>query len=267
LILIMQRLHHNDCTAFLLEHTKDVRHICIPAELTDDVQPEELRERYVDGLMDPLRLSRKTLAAKMMLGRYLYAGQYLQTPTPLTGGMFLWESVNTATPPKAFDMVVRYWDKAGTDDGGCYTVGVKMGIVREPFHVWILNVVRGQWDSGRREKVIKATTIADGVDVIVGVEQEPGSGGKESAKNTVRNLAGYHVILDRPSGDKILRADAFSTSVNNGDVSLVAGAWNMDYLDEMRYFGPNCRYKDQIDASTGGYKLLTTGSIRVGGGW
>jgi len=61
---------------------------------------------------------------------------------------------------------------------------------------------------GKRErKIIKQVAVGDGSDVIIYIEQEPGSGGKESADNTIRNLAGFKCIADRPTGDKIKRAD------------------------------------------------------------
>jgi hypothetical protein len=36
----------------------------------------------------------------------------------------------------------------------------------------------------------------------VGVEQEPGSGGKESAESTIRNLIGFRCFADRVTGSK-----------------------------------------------------------------
>jgi predicted phage terminase large subunit-like protein len=105
----------------------------------------------------------------------------------------------------------------------------------------------------------------DGHKVIVGVEQEPGSGGKESAENTVRNLAGYVVRVDRPSGDKAQRADPYSTQVNSGNVYMVKGEWNRAYIEELRFFSLlNSKEKDQVDASSGGFKLLNR---PVAGGW
>src|SRR5262249_54420238 len=41
----------------------------------------------------------------------------------------------------------------------------------------------------------------------VGVEQEPGSGGKESAEATIRNLAGFRVFADKVTGSKEVRAE------------------------------------------------------------
>ena len=57
--------------------------------------------------------------------------------------------------------------------------------------------VRGQWSALKREQVILETAELDGPDVHIWVEQEPGSGGKESAEATIRMLAGYIAHADR----------------------------------------------------------------------
>jgi len=265
-ILIMQRLHQNDPTGATLERTggEGIRHICIPAEITDDVKPAEIVRFYKDGLYDPIRMPRETLAQKRKLGQYLYSGQYLQSPTMPSGGMFLWEMITVERRRVELKKVVRYWDKAGTEDDGAWTVGCKMALdVRG--NIWILDVVRGQWDSATRERIIRQTAEADGHKVIIGIEQEPGSGGKESAENTVKNLRGFIVKVDRPTGDKVIRADAFSAHVNEGVVYAEPGAWLTDYLDEIRHF-PLSKYKDQVDASSGAFKLLSVREIKVIGG-
>lgn len=89
-ILVMQRLHQKDCTGNWLEKSeKTIKHICLPGELSPDVSPPELKKRYKDGLLDPIRLTRNDLRAlKTDLGSYGYAGQIMQTPSPLDGGIW-----------------------------------------------------------------------------------------------------------------------------------------------------------------------------------
>lgn len=268
LILIMQRLHQNDPSGNLMERMEQgrkVKHICLPGELTAKVSPVELRERYVDGLLDPIRLTRSVLAEQEdTLGQYGYAGQILQHPIPPGGGMFkidrLWERCKPA--PDKLVQSVRYWDKAATPDAGCYTVGFKMGVDKEG-NYWILDVQRFQKSSEEREKIIEAVAASDGKDVLIGLEQEPGSGGKESVESTVRRLAGYRMRVDRPTGDKTLRADPFSVQVNKGNVYMTPNAWNTALLSEMEYF-PHSTYKDQVDAGSGAFNLLSKPRIKVG---
>lgn len=265
-ILIQQRLHENDATGSLLKRTSGhgVKHICLPGEETDWINPPELRAHYVDGLMDVVRLSRPVLQSlEKDLGEYGYACQILQRPIPRGGGLFKTARLQLDVPHAKFTKKVRYWDKAGTRGGGARTAGVLLGMDVDGF-VWILDVVKGQWDAYEREAIIKATAQRDGLKVEIGVEQEPGSGGKESAENTVRNLHGFRVRVDRPTGDKYLRADPFAVQVNGGNVRYVAGEWNQEYLNELEYF-PRGTYKDQVDATSGAYAILNRRTYTVGG--
>lgn len=256
-ILIMQRLHQDDPTGHMLSKKKEnVKHICLPAEKSDLVKPARLKLKYVDGLLDPVRLNREVLQeARNDLLEYGYAGQFMQSPVPAGGGQFKVERLVFDTPPIRWRRKVRYWDKAGTAGGGAHTAGVLMGEDTKG-RFWILDVIRGQWDSGAREDTIKQTAELDKKTVYIGVEQEPGSGGKESAEATVRRLAGYRVKVDKVTGSKELRADPFSSQVNSGNVSVKKDApWIPALLDEMRFF-PFSTYKDQVDAASGAFARL-----------
>ena len=94
----------------------------------------------------------------------------------------------------------------------------------------IENVTRGQWEYYERERHLKNVVDADWhrlrrlrTNYQVAVEVEPGSGGKELATSTVRNLAGYQVTLNRPTGSKVLRAEPLAAQVAAGNIWLVAG--------------------------------------------
>ena len=266
MILIMQRLSENDPTGMMLKEWKNIKHICLPGTTEGDVIPAKLKEKYIDGLLDPKRLTHKTLQEAQDKGQYFYAGQILQSPIPIGGAMFHVEMFHIEdAAPKKWKIRMRYWDKAGTKDSGAYSVGVLMGKDTDG-RFWVLNVVRGQWDTYTREKMIKQTAEVDGKGILIGVEQEPGSGGKESAENTVRNLAGWRVRVDRPTGDKAQRADGYSVQVNNNNVHLLKGMWNRDYIEEVRFFSlVNSKFKDQVDASSGAFKFVSKPVIFAGG--
>lgn len=257
IIVIAQRLHQNDPSGNKLIKGGS-KHICIPAEETDDIKPSELRKFYVNGLFDPVRFPRSVLdEAKKDLGEFGYAGQMLQKPVPRSGGLFKTDRItrhpNNNLPN--FLVVVRSWDNAGSKDSGAYTAGVKVGLERLPnnrIRPWVLHSIRGQWDSGKRETVKEQIAEMDGKSVIIGQEQEPGSGGKESAESTVARLVGYKVVVDRVSGSKESRADPLSVQVNNGNLVMVEGEWNQEWLDEGSHW-PFSRYKDQWDATAGAF--------------
>jgi predicted phage terminase large subunit-like protein len=272
-IMIMQRLHQDDPTGDWIANAKpgSYKHICLPADCSEGqtVLPEEFKENYVDGLFDPVRLPRDILdQRRMWMGEYGYACQYDQHPIPRSGGKFLTHAIRIGhvDPSDPVVFTVRYWDKAiSTKKTACFTVGAKIGKTRMGKY-YVLDIVRGRWDSATRERIIRTTAELDGRRVIIGIEQEPGSGGMESALNTVRNLDGFTCKVDKVDTNKDTRADPFSTQVNAYNVTLVPGAWNTEYLSELQFF-PNSKFKDQVDASSGAFNLIANMSRRVAGGW
>lgn len=270
-VIIMQRLHQDDPSGHLLSKQKgNVRHVCMPGEARNyrkQVMPPELYEYYKDDLLDPKRMPWSVLKdMEADLGQYGYAGQVGQHPTPPGGGMFKVDhfQMETVMPPSNHIVqTIRYWDKAATKEKvntkrrqGAWTAGVKISLLSN--RRWIVSdVKRGRWDSHERERIIKETAIADGRNVEIWVEQEPGSGGKDSAQSTILNLAGFKIRAETASGDKGDRADPFSVQVNEGNVSLLVNPiWNHTYVEEFRDF-PNGIYKDQVDASSGCFNKLT----------
>ena len=91
-ILIMQRLHEGDPTGQYIEQMKEgkpIKHICLPAEISDDVTPKDLRKFYTEGLLDPIRMPKSVLnSMRVDMGSYNYAGQMMQTPAPADGGIW-----------------------------------------------------------------------------------------------------------------------------------------------------------------------------------
>jgi predicted phage terminase large subunit-like protein len=257
--LIMQRLNQDDPTALFLKR-KRCRHICLPAMVTEDIKPAYLKKFYRKGVMDAARLPKSVLDdIERDLGSYAFSSQFRQTPTPPGGGMFQVKKLQTPMiGPDRFARVVRYWDKAATaSKSAAFTVGVKMGLDYQG-NYWIIDVVRGQWDSYTRERKMRETAELDGVGVEIGLEQEPGSGGKDSAQDSVKRLAGFRVKVfkvGKSDGSKEQRADPFSVQVNAGNVYLCPGDWHDDYKTELTYF-PFSPKKDQVDASSGAFNVL-----------
>ena len=270
-IIIMQRLHENDPSGHLLKKgKKKIKHICLPGECVkygDMVKPALLKKYYVNGLLDANRLGVEELKElEYDLGQYGYAGQVGQNPVPPTGGMFQVDNfiVIEKMPAEVnIESICRYWDKAGTKEalnnkskkGPAYTVGTKMCKLKNGKYI-VMHVKRGRWESHERERLIRMVAEADGKRVPIYHEQEPGSGGKQSAQETNRNLDGFHAEADRPQGDKIFRADPYSVQVNEGNVMLLRGDWNHDFIEEHRFF-PLGTYKDQVDSASGAYSKLS----------
>lgn len=268
LFLVMQRLSLDDPTGDWLaksahnpEYAK-IFHIKLPAsiEKEQEVKPPGLKRYYTEGLFDPVRLSYDVLAnKKAWMSVADYSAQYDQNPLPQEGLMF---KVQNLVPRKIDELdpiiqKVRYWDKAGTTSkDACFTVGALMGrTARGRFY--ILDIIRGQWGPAEREDIIAHTAAVDGPKVLIGIEQEPGSAGIDSINLTTANLAGYNVVADKAAVNKIHRAEALAIQVEHENVFLQEGGkWIPTFLTEIRDF-PIAPIKDQVDAVSGAFRLLT----------
>ena len=139
-----------------------------------------------------------------------------------------------------------------------------MGMNKVDKKPYVLDVIRGQWDAGKREAIIRQTADIDGHKVTVAIEKEGGSGGKESAENTVRNLSGYRVVIDPVSRNKYDRAIPAASQMGVGNFYLRKALWNDEYIEELRAFGPLAAYMDQVDATSGAFNFLNRKRLRAG---
>lgn len=268
--LIMQRLHESDLTQHLLDKEDlRIKHICLPCDDTWEVKPKTVKNRYIlnGGLLDPVRLDRSVLKEQeVTLGPLEFAGQFGQSPRRGEGNLFLEEGVVYSSGiTESIKKRVRYWDKAGTEGGvGPRTAGVRLALAHSG-KIYVEDCVVGRWATHTREKTIRDTAEEDGIEVEVIVEQEPGSGGKESAEATIKNLIGFSAFADRPTGDKVVRAQPWSVHWNRGDVLILKADWNKEFIKEHLFF-PKGRFKDIVDASSGAFASLTKKRKR-GGVW
>lgn len=171
-----------------------------------------------------------------------------------------WFAIVDASPAEA--RRVRAWDKSGTEGAGDWSAGVRLAIDDDRGLIYVEDVVRGQWSAGSRERVIRQTAEADGYAVEIWEEQEPGSGGKESAEATIRNLAGYTIRADRATGSKWTRSGPLAAQTEAGNVKLVRGSWNEAFLREYHAFtGKDGGVDDQVDAGSLAYNKLARSSV------
>lgn len=276
IILIMTRWNESDLAGHLLEKESDepeAWHIVHFEAIKEEGAPEypptctlEQDDRATGEALAPERFSLALLKRyTRRLGSYFWNALYQQRPRPREGGMFKlhWFDI-VAGLPGGERSFCRYWDKAGTKDAGAYTAGLLVALIDGV--VYVVDLIVGQWSSGEREQVIRQTAELDREaygHVYIVVEQEPGSGGKESAENTVRNLVGFPAFADRPTGDKVLRAEPVAAQAEIRNVKLIKGPWNKRFLDILTAF-PTGSIKDPVDALSGGFNVLVDPPVPEG---
>ena len=220
--------------------------IFVPAGLNDN--PHLNREEYEKNLdeLDPVTK------------KQLKEGDWDILPG---GNFFKREKFEIADdyPVEAF--FVRYWDLAGSvEKSADFTVGVKIcekdGVYR------VIDVIKEKLSPAGVEGLIKQTAELDGIHTEIYMEQEPGSSGLNTISHYARNiLNGFCFKGIRSTGSKTVRAKPFAAAVENGNVKLVRSHWNKNFIDECVIFPQQGFHDDQVDAASGAFEQLRTGSF------
>jgi predicted phage terminase large subunit-like protein len=262
LLVICTRWHVDDLLGRLMKKYPEMRVLSFQAIAEKD-EPFRLKEEALFPSLKPLDM---LLDQKKLMSEASWQAEYQQHPYVVGGGIIPIEKLQIIPifDRREISRTVLAVDKAGTQGGdGAYTAIVIMHKMKNGTFV-IERVVRGRWNVFDREKNIKYWADATKETLrtwsfTVVIEVEPGSGGKESAETTIRNLAGHACIGDKPGAgrSKELRAEPFAAQVQGGNVYLHAGAWVQDFLDEAESF-PNSPYLDQVDAAAMAFHHLAT---------
>ena len=250
-IIIMQRVHEEDLSGFLLdkETRLNYKHICIPATNEDgNIKPKSLVQFYnkENGLFWEDRFSKKVLQDyKSALGTYGYAGQLQQTPTPLDSGMIHrdWFRIDRHKREEA---------KVNFIIDPAYTANQK----NDPSALLAYTYVDNKWQivdcvNVRKEfpelvKFIPEWVQKNGYTNKSRIYVEPKASGKSIVQTLIRET-GLNVKEDKPpTKDKVARVSDISASLESGRVSLLHGKWNEEFLDQLTKF-PAAKHDDMVD--------------------
>ena len=220
--------------------------------------------REIGEVLAPHRFSREALEEKRgTLSALMWAALYDQAPTDPEGDRIKRSHfiiVNNVPydeygRPVRFKNLVRYWDPAGSKTKTSkFTAGVLMAKYRDNYY--ILDVVRGQWETAERNSVMYRTAIKDKANygfVWQIWEEEGGSSGKDASVMYSKLFQEFPHKADRPTGSKDIRLEPFISALENARIFMLRGEWNEDYLDEMT---SESDVRDQKDATAGAFNFL-----------
>lgn len=228
---------------------KDI--IFIPSKLEDNphIDAKEYKEKSLSKL-DPITR------------RQLEEGDW---NVQASGDMFRrdWFQIVDVAPEKHIKEV-RFWDLAGTENKNkdaalsgqpAYTAGLRMGVTPDGLY-FIKSVIRDQLSPRRCEALIRQTADMDGRNIPVWMFQDPGQAGKSQIDHYRRNVLRGFIFRGRPATTAKTQMWApFASQAEGGNVYLVKGHWNSDFLDEVE-LAPHGPFLDQIDAAGGAFDIL-----------
>lgn len=205
------------------------------------------------------------------LGDYSFSSLYQCSPQLRGGNLFFMDRIkfhdSVADFPKT--KYYRIWDLAHTAKQTqkadpdwtsgtllAYTKKIVDGVTL--WELWIKDVQRIRAKAPERDVFIRAVTEKDGGAVTVAVENSMDS---KDAVSTMQTILNGRVIV-RPLNiryDKVARAGYIEPIFDGGNVHVLRGEWNLDWLAEFKEF-PSGKHDDQVDNVTAGYFLCCEGN-------
>lgn len=188
----------------------------------------------------------------------IWESLYQQNPQPKSGVFFKIEKIQRikrSELSKGIMQHVRSWDVAYSKDKGDYTVGVLWGIdyMSEPY---ILDVVRGRWESGERDIKILQTARFDPEGTLIVMPEDPAAGASQILSWS-KLLAGFSykfVKIGPRSGSKMGRADPMASFINSHGLKMVDNPFSTELLTEFSLFPQG--HDDIVDAAAQGFSEI-----------
>ena len=241
IIVIMQRLHEEDLSGYLLDggSGEEWHHLKLSA-LDDD-----------NKALWPEKHSFDELEAIRQADRYTFSGQYLQLPSPPEGGEWRkdwFNIVNSAELPN--DIVYEmYIDGAYTKDTRNDPTGIQIS-GKSGDNLYIFKSIDKYLEMPELKNFITSFVQSCGVPVSQ-ILVEPKASGK-SLVQLLRRETRYNVselTTNFVRYSKIERARASSPFIEGGRVYLVKDNWHDAFLQQVSTF-PNAKHDEHIDVTS-----------------
>jgi len=255
-IMVMQRLHELDPAGTWLTTKKQLRHICLPGQFSDNISPPEAAAYYVDGLLDPNRLDIQACTRlKEDLGSYGYAGQVQQRPSPEGGGKLKkawfgkisWVDFLLLTQGQRvvwqFDADTAFTTEQKNDPTGIMSSAYVGNTLYIRYVEWV------RLEMGPLCRHLPAFAEKHGYNSDSMLYIEPKANGKSTVQ-IIRESTKLNVAeAPTPIGSKLERVNAAAPFAESLRVVLIDGAWNAPFVEELSAF-PNAAHDESADLLT-----------------
>ena len=257
IIVIMQRLHEEDLSGFLLNggSGEEWEHLCLPA-LDENNKP-----------LYPEKHSFEELEQIRQANRYNFAGQYMQQPAPEEGGEWRKEWFQIIDKKEVPINSLRWelfidgaYTKNTSNDPTGFQIGAKWGN-----NYVIYSSIDKYLEMPELLKFIPNHIEASDIKVHLTLVEPKASG--KSLQQMIRSTTGINIAeikTDFVNNSKIENARTCSSFIEGGRVYLIKGSWNETFLNQVGTF-PNAKHDEHIDLTCYGIErnLLRGSGIDV----
>ncbi len=252
IIVIMQRLHEEDLSGFLLNGGSGEKwdHLCLPA--LDEENNPLWKEKHNFEELEQIRQA----------NRYNFAGQYMQIPSPAEGGEWRkdWFRIvdKNEVPIESlkWELIVDgAYTKDTKNDPSGFQIGAKWN---NDYVIW--SSIDKYLEMPDLVKFLPNHISSCGVNVSLSLVEPKASG--KSLVQIVRQSTKVNIAEIKTSfvnSSKIENARACSHFIEGGRVILVRGAWNEAFLHQIAIF-PNGKHDEHIDLTCYGIERNLIGS-------
>jgi predicted phage terminase large subunit-like protein len=251
IVVVMQRLHDDDLTGYLLRLSDNWVHLKFPAIADIDERIEIARGKFhirrQGELLHPERMPRSELEARRKLYPETFAAHYQQTPIP-PGGVIIrraWVRYYDEVPPRNSSCtVLQSWDAASkqgesNDWSVCTTWMIQDG------KYYLMDVLRERLEyPSLRARAIEHARAYTPNKILV---EDAGIG-----MGLIQDLqkAGKPAVAVKPERNKKTRMQIQSDKFAAGLVFFSKNAsWLAEYESELFAF-PSVRFDDQVDSTS-----------------
>lgn len=251
IIVIMQRLHEGDLAGWLEAGGSGEKW---------EVLRIPVRNEALEPLW-PWKHSAEKLAQMEATNRYVFAGQYMQLPAPLGGGIYQdswWRYYRPEALPRV-KRIIQSWDtafkaKESNDFNVCFT------IAETDIGFFVIDRFKKKMEFPELKRTAKSIALQHKPNVVL-VED------KASGQSLIQELkidTLLPIVAVQKNTDKISCANAVTPLIESGRVFLPENAeWLPDFLMTMGRF-PNDTHDDDADALNQGLKYLAHGGGSTG---
>jgi predicted phage terminase large subunit-like protein len=262
IVVVMQRVHLNDFTGYLLENAGDWTVLSLPAIAEEDAQiPLGNGNVHIRHAGEALHPDYESLAAleslRRQFGSDVFSAQYQQAPVPAGGAMIKreWLKYYDTVPPRTYrTKVIQSWDTAAkaaahNDWSVCTTW------LLADKHYYLLDLTRGRYEYPRLREVALALAERFKPNVVL---IEDASTGQALAPELKQALSAP-VKPVPPERDKIGRVYVQQDKFEAGHVLFPKKAPFLAELETELLTFPQGKADDQVDSITQALAYKLTG--------